>query len=223
MRFRRQRDDQVEIEPLPVLQLLEGHRPVLGDVDADLVHAPRPRTDRARPCARRPSRHRATCPSICFSSAAAIGERTELSPQANSTACGRMRRGMPLQPFQCSTQISVNSRRAVSKSSVTLRLSRSIRMSRALVVQAAPAHVDRLDAVGRRGADRRVVAVADQEIVLHDPPQRREREQVRHHRLAVGAAGCRTPGGCPVDAQMQRDRARRRAPTGAKEFSSSRS
>src|SRR5436853_7910011 len=31
-------------------------------------------------------------------------------------------------PFQCCTQMSVNSRRAVSKSSLTLRLSRSIRI-----------------------------------------------------------------------------------------------
>jgi hypothetical protein len=55
----------------------------------------------------------------------------------------------------------------------------------AFVVQAAPAHVDRLDLARRRGADRLVVAVADQEIVLHDAAQRREREQMRHQRRAV--------------------------------------
>src|SRR3977135_2426571 len=38
VRLGRQGDDQVEIEPLPVFQLLEGHRPVLRDVEADLVH-----------------------------------------------------------------------------------------------------------------------------------------------------------------------------------------
>jgi len=38
VRLRRQRDDQVEIEPLPFLQLLERDRSVLGDVDPDLVH-----------------------------------------------------------------------------------------------------------------------------------------------------------------------------------------
>ncbi len=36
--------------------------------------------------------------------------------------------GIMRQPFQCSTQISVNNRRAVSMSTVTLPLSRSIRM-----------------------------------------------------------------------------------------------
>ena len=60
---------------------------------------------------------------------AAIGERTLFWPQANSTACGsRTRAGaaIPYQPFQCRTEISVNSRRAVSKSTRTLPLSRSI-------------------------------------------------------------------------------------------------
>ena len=158
-----------KFEPLPVLQLLERHRPVRGDVDADLLqHRDRERIELALAHAGR-ARHRSPRPIICWNSAAAIGERTELSPQANSTACGFVLRGaIRHQPFQCSTQISVNSRRAVSKSTFTLRLRRVLQDARALVVQAAPAHVDRLDAVGRRGADRRVIAVADQEVVLDD-------------------------------------------------------
>src|SRR5947209_199832 len=54
-------------------------------------------------------------------------------------------------------------------------------------VERSPTHVERLDALGSGGADRRVIAVADHEVVLHDPPQRRKREEVRHHRRIVGA------------------------------------
>src|SRR6516164_7970793 len=46
----------------------------------------------------------------------------------------------------------------------------------ALVVQPAPAHVDGLDLRGRGGADGLVVAFADREVVLDDPPEGRERE-----------------------------------------------
>src|SRR5262249_52171604 len=38
MRFRRERHDHVEIEPLPFLELLERRRPVPVDVEPDLVH-----------------------------------------------------------------------------------------------------------------------------------------------------------------------------------------
>src|ERR1700694_970413 len=38
MRLRRERHDHVEIEPLPFLELLERHRPVLVNVEPDLVH-----------------------------------------------------------------------------------------------------------------------------------------------------------------------------------------
>ena len=55
-------------------------------------------------------------------------------------------------------------------------------------MQRAAAHVERLDAVRRRGADGRVVAVADGEVVLDDAAERREREQMRDHRRAVGFA-----------------------------------
>ena len=73
-------------------------------------------------------------PNICPNSPAAIGERMELRPHANSTASGRVEdcavdAGIAAAyPFQCSTVTSVNRRRAVSKSTSTLRLSRSIRM-----------------------------------------------------------------------------------------------
>src|SRR5690242_19651759 len=38
VRRRRQRDDEVEVQPLELVQLLEGDRLVARDVDADLVH-----------------------------------------------------------------------------------------------------------------------------------------------------------------------------------------
>src|SRR6516162_5330847 len=57
--------------------------------------------------------------------------------------------------------------------------------ARAFIVNAAPAHVDGLDLVGSRGADRLIVTVADHEVVLHDPPERRQRQQMRHNRRSV--------------------------------------
>src|SRR5262245_24056659 len=52
----------------------------------------------------------------------------------------------------------------------------------ALVVHCAPAHVDGLDARGRRRTDRLVVALADDEVVLDDAPERGQR---KHHRERV--------------------------------------
>ncbi len=55
----------------------------------------------------------------------------------------------------------------------------------ALVVKSAPPHVDRLDLRRRRRLDRLVVAFTDQEVVLDDPPERRDRKDVRDQRLVV--------------------------------------
>lgn len=49
--------------------------------------------------------------------------------------------------LQCSTQISVNSRRAVSKSIRTLPFRAFLQRARAIVMDAAPAHIDGLDLV----------------------------------------------------------------------------
>src|SRR5665213_119484 len=85
-----------------------------------------------------------------------------------------------------------------------------LQRARALVVDAAAAHVDGLDLVRRRGPDRLVVTVADHEIVLHDPPERRQRQQMRHDRRGVLFADIEHQ---PVagDADMQRERALARA------------
>src|ERR1700738_4692211 len=57
-----------------------------------------------------------------------------------------------------------------------LALQAFLQRARALVVDAAAPHVDGLDLVRRSRPDRLVVAVADHEIVFHDPPERRQRQ-----------------------------------------------
>ena len=95
-------------------------RPKLGD-------------DRARATAK-PSTSRARTPtestnirwpSRCLRIASAIGERIELALHANKTLPGRSSTLPGSYPLKCSTQISVNSRRAVLKSISTLPLNRS--------------------------------------------------------------------------------------------------
>ena len=109
-----------------------------------------------------------------------MGERTAFMVQANRTADCAMR-----QPRICSTQISVNSRRAVSKSVSILPSSRFCNSRGAFVVQGAARHVQRLDLVRRRGADGLVIVFADQEIILHHLAQRRQRQQHLAVRRAV--------------------------------------
>jgi len=90
-----------------------------------------------------------------------------LSPQANSTACGReggtreeAARGIEVEPHFA--------RESLHEDLGTF------------VVERAPAHVERLDAPRRGGADRGVVAIAYRVVILDDAAQRRQRQQVRH-------------------------------------------
>ena len=76
------------------------------------------------------------------------------------------------QPRMCSTQTSVNRRRAVSWSMLDPPVERLAQEVGALVVQAAPGHVDGLDPRRRGALDRLEIAVADHEIVLDHPPER---------------------------------------------------
>src|ERR1700743_1146198 len=73
-------------------------------------------------------------------------------------------------------------------------------------MNAAAAHVDSLDSFRRRGADRLIVAVADHEIVFHDSPERRQRQQMRNHRRAVLTAYVENET-IIGDGKMQRKRA----------------
>ena len=52
-------------------------------------------------------------------------------------------------------------------------------------MNAAAAHIDSFDLVGRGGADRLIVAVADHEVVLHDAAERRQRQKMHHAGRAV--------------------------------------
>ncbi len=198
--LRRQRDDQVEVEPLQVLQLLEGDRLGAGRCRCRPRPSPPRRTDRARPCCTPADASVDRRPSICLrSSASAIGERTEFSPQANSTACGMARRGGSATASALPVQDAEQREQPARGVEVHARPCSSARPAGcASLRRAAPRrrHVDRLDAVGRRGADRLIVAVADHVVVLDDPPQRRERQTDAPSPACRPRGGCRTPAGC---------------------------
>src|ERR1700720_3022623 len=143
-------------------------------------------------------------PKICPNKAAAIGERTELSPQANSTASGGRDCGgiaSSALPVQDRDQSEKAARGA--EIDVDLALEPLHHQVRAFVVQTAPRHIEGLDAVGRRRADCGVVAVADYEIILHHAAERRQREHMRDHWRVVGEANVENE---PVtgNAQLQR-------------------
>lgn len=76
-------------------------------------------------------------------------------------------------------------RRAVSKSTLILPDSRSIRVCEPSLWIPHAAHVDRLDLAWRRGADRLVIAFADQEIILDDAAEWRQRQDVGGDILVV--------------------------------------
>src|SRR5690606_35441984 len=59
---------------------------------------------------------------------------------------------------------------------------------RALVVEAAPAHVARFDLRGRRNADRLVIALADHVVIPGDAPEGPQRQDVRDDLRAALAA-----------------------------------
>src|SRR5271168_1248419 len=128
-------------------------------------------------------------PKICANKAAAIGDRTELRPQANSTASGRVADG-GIEPSALPVQDRDQGEQPARGLEIEIDLSLEPfhHDARAFVVQAAPAHIERLDAVRCRGADRGVVTVANDEIVLHDAAERRERQKVGDYRAAVALA-----------------------------------
>src|SRR5471032_629215 len=113
--------------------------------------------------------------------AAAIGERIAFQLQQNSTLDGG-RAGLSLGRV---TGLNSNMQDAQQCEETAGRVGVEqdlfgeplAQQLRALVVQAAPPHVDRLD-LRRAGAlDRVVVALADQEVVLDDAAKGRERQQ----------------------------------------------
>ena len=205
MRRRRQRHDQIEIEPFQVFHVLEGHRLVARDIDADLLH------DRDRERIEQAFLHAGGADIDRFSEQLlqqagrhrrahrvhAAGEQHRLWAR---TALGLLppRSALPVQHADQREQPARGVE--IDRHLVLEPLHQDVR---AVVVDAAPAHVDRLDLVGRRGADGLIVAVADQVVVLDDAAQRRERKQMRHHRRAVLKADVEHQP-VAVDAQMQR-------------------
>src|SRR5712671_1582455 len=125
-------------------------------------------------------------PCRCLSSASAIGERIELKVQARSTLEGS--RAMPRSgpDMQYAEKREESARSAeIDRHALGQPLAQQLR---ALVVQRAPAHVDRLDARRARRADRLKVALAHQEIVLDDAAEGRERQEQPLDRRLVGRA-----------------------------------
>src|SRR5262245_66024992 len=97
-------------------------------------------------------------------------------PQAKSTAWGRDGRSgsaifLLALPMQHANQRKQPARRIDIDRNLTLEP--LYQDARAVVVDRAAAHIDRLDLVGRRGADRLIITVADHVVVLDDPVQRR--------------------------------------------------
>src|SRR6185503_18021363 len=97
--------------------------------------------------------------------AAAIGERTALRLQAKRTAPGRSA-SPPGKASSLPVERADEREQASRCGDVDqdLALEPLHEETAAFVMQAAPSHVDGLDARGRRGLDRLVVALAHQEI-----------------------------------------------------------
>src|SRR5580692_9694419 len=143
-------------------------------------------------------------PNIWVNRPAAIGERTEFMPQANSTARGRVTAaaiGLSALPVQHRDQGEQPPRGV--EVDLDLALEPLHHDARALVVQPPAAHIERFDAIRRRGADRGVIAVADGEVVLDDLAERHQRQHVGDHRRAVGQADVEHQA-VAAQAEMQR-------------------
>ena len=154
MRLRRERDDEIEVEPFQVLQFLEGVRLVLADIEPDFLHRRDGEGIEVALAARRPSRQRRSCPIRCLNRARrhrrahriqSAGEQHELRPASPAIA---------LQPFPMQHADQREQPPRGVEIDLHLVLEPVHQDAGAFVVQAAPAHVDRFDPVRRRGADR---------------------------------------------------------------------
>ncbi len=179
------------------------------NVDADLIHHRDREQSRVRSCAP------AEATEMDFQGTSARTNRQpsesamEFIAQANSTglrARGTLWRGHKRsQPFQY--RHATESEQAARGVDVDgdLALEPLQQDLRAVMVNGVPPPCrSPLDLCRCRGADRLIVAVADQVVILHDPAQRRQRKEMRDNRFAVSfVAGCRIPDGCCQDAQLQ--------------------
>src|SRR6185295_11479978 len=116
-----------------------------------------------------------------------MGERIALCVQAKSTASGR---SSPLGPRAIALDLDVqraDQREEAPRGVVVdgdLAVETLSQELRTFVMQAAAAHVDRLDLRGRGVADRLIITLANNEVVLDHPLQWRERKDVRRLRGA---------------------------------------
>src|SRR5918994_3805819 len=108
-----------------------------------------------------------------FITASAIGERIALWVQAKSTLPGSSSTGLTTDVQHAEKGEQPPRGLAVDRDLVGQRIRQLLG---ALVVQAAASHVDRLDPARRGALDCLEVAVADQEVILDDAPERPHRE-----------------------------------------------
>src|SRR4029079_14237974 len=118
--------------------------------------------------------------------AAAIGERTALRLQAKRTAPGRSAAppngsALPMERAEQREQAACG--RNVDGDLALEPLHQELT---AFVVNTAPPHVDSLDLRGRLGLDRLIIALADEEVVLHQPAEGRKRQHHVLDRCAIG-------------------------------------
>src|SRR6202040_1787105 len=168
---------------LPVFELLECHRAMLCDIEPDLVHG----GDREW---------------IKLAAAHARGAHISGAPEHVPEQRGRHRGAHRIEPAGEQHRLWTGAIRHASSLPMKhgdqgeqpprgieiegdLVLEPLHQQLGAFVVKAAPAHVDRLDLARRRGADRLVIALANQEIVFDEATERRQRQMMGHHRPVV--------------------------------------
>src|SRR5690625_1265495 len=114
-----------------------------------------------------------------------MGERTELWSQQKSTDPGRRARsGSTAAPMSGVVISALELQRADDREEAPRGFLIGLDLAREppdqdlgpFIMNAAPPHVDRLDAGGRQAADGVEIALADREIILDDAAERAERE-----------------------------------------------
>src|SRR6185312_5080012 len=143
-------------------------------------------------------------PCRCLSSASAIGERIELKVQARSTLEGSraiFRSGPDMQDAEQREEPARGAE--VDHHALGQPLAQQLR---AFVVQAATAHVDRLDARRAGRANRLEIALADQEIVFDDAAEWRQRHEQPLDRRLIGRADVEDEA-ILLDAELHMERA----------------
>src|SRR5665213_3233421 len=129
-----------------------------------------------------------------------MGERRQFSEQAKRTACGRLARAgcggkaLPASPSDTCSALPMQRRNEGENPSGRIEIAVDLALQtfqeklRSLVVNGTAAHIDRLDLRPRRGADGRIIALADKKIVFEQTAKRRQRENMRAERVTLFGA-----------------------------------